>query len=222
MQLTSSHLLPLLPRITTSKRILFSESHVNGAMVRERNTFECSRQLQPANWNRKPYLLKPCHPMPPRGLTRDRQIDICAQCHAGAGEPVAPALSFRPGERISEYVRLQAPGATDRLDVHGNQVNLLERSRCFQLSPEMSCSTCHDVHRPERPAPEYSSKCLDCHRVDQCGMFPKTGNRIASNCIDCHMPVQASSALVLDTEDQRLQAKVRTHWIRVYRSASRP
>jgi hypothetical protein len=160
--------------------------------------------------------------MAPRGLSRDRQIDICAQCHAGAGEPVAPALSFRPGERLSKYVRLQAPGPTDRLDVHGNQVNLLERSRCFQSSPEMSCSTCHDVHKPERPAAEYSSRCLGCHRVDQCGMFPKSGNRIASNCIDCHMPVQASNTLVLDTDDQRLQAKVRTHWIRVYRSALRP
>jgi hypothetical protein len=100
-------------------------------------------------------------PMPPIGLSRDRQIDVCAQCHGGAGEPIAPAFSFRPGEALSEYVRLQQPNATDRLDVHGNQVVLLERSRCFQFSPEMSCSTCHDVHAPERPASDYSARCLE-------------------------------------------------------------
>jgi cytochrome c554/c'-like protein len=159
-------------------------------------------------------------PMPPLRLSRERQIDICAQCHGGAGEPIAPAFSFRPGETLSEYVRLQHPNATDRLDVHGNQVNLLERSRCFQNSPEMSCSTCHDVHVPERPAADYSARCLGCHRVDQCGMVRKMGKQIASNCIDCHMPVQPSNMLVLDADDRRLQANVRNHWIRVYQNAS--
>jgi Cytochrome c554 and c-prime len=161
-------------------------------------------------------------PMPPLRLSRDRQVDVCAQCHGGAGEPIAPAFSFRPGEPLSDYVRLQPPNASDRLDVHGNQVNLLERSRCFQGSPEMSCSTCHDVHEPERAAPDYSAKCLGCHRVDQCGMVRKVGTRIASNCIDCHMPVQASNKLVLDADNQRLQANVRNHWIRVYQNVSPP
>jgi len=155
-------------------------------------------------------------PMPPVRLSRDRQVDVCAQCHGGAGEPIAPAFSFRPGETLSDYVRLEPPNATDRLDVHGNQAILLERSRCFQASPEMSCSTCHDVHTPERPAADYSAKCLGCHRVDQCRMVRKLGTRTASNCIDCHMPVQPSNKLVLDADNRRLQANVRNHWIRVY------
>jgi hypothetical protein len=161
-------------------------------------------------------------PMPPLGLSRDRQIDVCAQCHGGAGEPISSAFSFRPGEALSEYVRLQQPNATDRLDVHGNQVILLERSRCFQSSPEMSCSTCHDVHTPERPATEYSARCLECHSANQCGMVRKLGKHIASNCIDCHMPVQPSNLLVLDADDIRLKAKVRNHWIRVYQKTSNP
>lgn len=161
-------------------------------------------------------------PMPPLRLSRDRQIDVCAQCHGGAGEPIAPAFSFRPGETLSDYVKLQPPNATDRLDVHGNQVNLLERSRCFQASPEMTCSTCHDVHTLERPAADYSARCLSCHRAEQCGMVHKMGAQIAENCIDCHMPVQASNKLVLDADNQRLQANVRNHWIRVYPNASLP
>ncbi len=161
-------------------------------------------------------------PMPPLRLSRDKQVDVCAQCHGGTGEPIATAFSFRPGETLSDYVRLQPPDASDQIDVHGNQVNLLERSRCFQASPGMSCSTCHDVHKPERPAADYSAKCLGCHRVDQCGMVRKMGTRIASNCIDCHMPVQASKKLVLDADYQRLQANVRNHWIRVYQNVSPP
>jgi hypothetical protein len=161
-------------------------------------------------------------PTPPLGLRRDRQIDVCAQCHGGVGEPIAPAFSFRPGETLSEYVRLQEPTATDRIDVHGNQVTLLKRSRCFQSSPGMSCSTCHDVHAPERPAADYSAGCLECHQVEQCGMVRKVGNQIASNCIDCHMPVQASNLLVLDADDTRLKARVRNHWIRVYPQSPRP
>jgi hypothetical protein len=160
--------------------------------------------------------------MPPLGFSRDRQIDVCAQCHGGAGEPIAPAFSFSPGAALSEYVKLQPPNATDRLDVHGNQVNLLQRSRCFQASPEMTCSTCHDVHALERPAADYSARCLGCHRADQCGMVRKMGAQIAANCIDCHMPVQASNNLVLDADNQRLQANVRNHWIRVYGNAQHP
>jgi len=159
---------------------------------------------------------------PPLGLSRDRQIDVCAQCHGGAGKPIAPAFSFRPGEPLAAYVKLQEPTATDRLDVHGNQVNLLARSRCFESSPAMSCSTCHDPHAPERPAADYSARCLECHQAEQCGMVQKIGKQIAHNCIDCHMPVQASSLLVLDADDTRLKAKVRNHWIRVYQKSPQP
>ena len=158
------------------------------------------------------------NPLPPRSLPRDLQIDICAQCHGGAGEPVAPAFSYRPGAPLSDYVKLQEPTATDRLDVHGNQVNLLKRSRCFQSSPAMTCSTCHDPHALEPPTAEYSARCLDCHQPAQCGAVRKLGPQLASNCIDCHMPVQSSAALVLDAGETRLSAKVRNHWIRVYKS----
>ena len=160
--------------------------------------------------------------MPPLALSRDRQIDVCAQCHGGAGEPIAPAFSFRPGEPIAEYVKLAEPTATDRLDVHGNQVNLLARSRCFESSPAMTCSTCHDPHAPERPAADYSARCLECHQAEQCGMVRNVGKQMASNCIDCHMPVQASNLLVLDADDTRLKARVRNHWIRVYRKSPQP
>jgi Cytochrome c554 and c-prime len=156
-------------------------------------------------------------PVPPIGLNRDREIDVCAQCHAGVGKTIAPPFSFQPGEVLSQYIALPQPGPMEPVDVHGNQVALLERSRCFQSSTTLSCSTCHDVHAREMPAPSYSAACLRCHKEKDCGESAKLGARISQNCIDCHMPVQASKTLALDVDDDnRLPAKVRNHWIRVY------
>jgi hypothetical protein len=153
--------------------------------------------------------------LPPTGINRARQIDVCAQCHGGIGESVTPPFSFRPGEPLSNYLKLDAFNPRARIDVHGNQVALLEKSRCFQSSPSMTCSTCHDLHAPERDAASYSDHCLTCHKPQSCPTFTKAPKQPA-NCIDCHMPVQTSKSLVLDIEDEQVGARVRTHWIRVY------
>jgi len=154
--------------------------------------------------------------MAPVGLTRERQLDVCAQCHGGIGEAAAPAFSFVPGERLSDYISLHRPAPDERVDVHGNQVALLERSLCFQSSPAMTCSFCHDPHSPERSAASYSDRCIACHQPQKCGLYAKLGPQIAANCVDCHMPVQASSSLVFDDDEIRAAARVRNHWIRVY------
>jgi hypothetical protein len=156
------------------------------------------------------------NPMAPVALKRERQIEVCAQCHGGVGDLVAPAFSFRPGEQLSLYIKLQPPDPYARIDVHGNQVALLEKSRCFQASTDMTCSTCHDVHVAEQPAPSYSERCITCHQPEKCPRFAKNNRQTATNCIDCHMPVQASNSLVLDFNDTRVKARVRNHWIRVY------
>jgi len=161
-------------------------------------------------------------PLPPTGIDRARQIDVCAQCHGGVGESVTPPFSFRPGEPLSSYLKLEPPNPRARVDVHGNQVALLEKSLCFQSSPSMTCSTCHDLHAPERDAASYSDRCLTCHKPESCPTFTKTPHRQSSNCIDCHMPNQTSKSLVLDIDEERIGAQVRTHWIRVYPESTQP
>jgi hypothetical protein len=155
----------------------------------------------------------------PAKLPRERQIDVCAQCHGGLGEEIAPAFSFRPGESLDAFIKLQRPAPDAKVDVHGNQVALLARSRCFQSSGTMTCSTCHDEHAPERTAASYSSHCFACHQPEKCGMYVKLGSQIANNCIDCHMPVQKSNLIVSDVNGTDMRAKVRNHWIKVYRDS---
>jgi Cytochrome c554 and c-prime len=158
----------------------------------------------------------------PAKLSRDRQMEVCAQCHGGIGEPVAPAFSFLPGQPLENFIRLQRPREDARVDVHGNQVALTQRSRCYQSSA-MTCTTCHDVHAPERQPAAYSEKCLQCHKEKDCGAFVKLGEKIRENCIDCHMPVEESDLIIANTAQRQVKAQMRNHWIKVYpRQAASP
>ena len=153
----------------------------------------------------------------PASLSRDRQVDICASCHSGQGHPLAPALSFIPGKALQDYVRI--PYQADApIDVHGNQTQLLARSRCFRGSA-MTCTTCHDVHKRRRDASSFSPQCLTCHKVKDCGKFKELGAKINNNCVDCHMPVEVSNVIVSDTNGRTVKARVRNHQIRVYPEA---
>jgi hypothetical protein len=156
----------------------------------------------------------------PRKLSRDRQMDICAECHGGLGEERASAFSFVPGQPLADYLELQQPDPEAKVDVHGNQVALLERSRCYQSSAKITCNFCHDVHEPERIAAAYSDRCLSCHKPESCGEYPKLGQDIVKNCVDCHMPVQDSNLIVAKVTSQaggkQVKMPIRNHWIKVY------
>lgn len=153
--------------------------------------------------------------MNPVRLARDRQLDLCGLCHAGPGIPIAPALSFRPGDDLARYVKITVspPGAP--VDVHGNQVNALERSKCF-TSGRLTCSTCHNVHESQEDAASFSSHCLSCHSEHACPRFRQMGDSIRTKCVACHMPVRRSNAITSGLEGQVLQAEMRTHTIAIY------
>ena len=148
-------------------------------------------------------------------LSRDQQIDVCAQCHAGPGMPLAPVLSFLPGKSIADYVKIKEPQPDAPLDVHTNQVQLLRMSRCFQSS-SLTCSACHNVHVQQRDTTSFSARCLTCHQVKACGKFAQMGQTIRTRCVDCHMPAQNSDVLFSNSEGERLTPLIRNHRIAIY------
>jgi Cytochrome c554 and c-prime len=153
----------------------------------------------------------------PKKFPRDRQVDQCALCHNGTQrEELAPAFSYLPGKPLNQYLTVNSADVSDRPDVHGNQVGLLKKSRCYLSSPSMSCGTCHDVHQPERAAAEYSDRCLGCHQWKSCGLSRTRGVSIIHDCIDCHMPLQQTNAIVSVTGGRILHTSIRSHWIKVY------
>ena len=152
----------------------------------------------------------------PAKLSRHRQLALCSLCHGGIGTAKAPAFSFTAGDALEDFIRLDIPKEDEPLDVHGNQVALLERSKCFKSST-MTCSTCHDVHLRQRNAAEFSEKCMACHKVESCGLFPKRGRAIVGKCVDCHLPNQTSNIIFSTHDGVRIRPKVRNHWIKIYR-----
>src|SRR5256886_12865141 len=60
----------------------------------------------------------------------------CALCHAGERDPKVPPFSYRPGDKLDDYFAPPANAAATA-DVHGNQVALLQRTKCFRSSPGM-------------------------------------------------------------------------------------
>ena len=157
----------------------------------------------------------------PARLSRARQMDSCAQCHAGPGVPRTPPFTYVAGRPLEDFLHVIPRADDETVDVHANQVALLERSRCFRES-QMTCLTCHDVHRPQRNVAELSSRCLTCHKEQSCGLFPQHGHALLGHCADCHMPLQQSSLVVSGVGGVQAGIRGRNHWIRVYPETAIP
>ncbi|HVU25708.1 MAG TPA: multiheme c-type cytochrome [Opitutus sp.] len=152
----------------------------------------------------------------PARLTRERQLDVCALCHAGIGEPRTAPLSFVPGDVLARHLVFPPEPPSAHLDVHASQVQLLERSRCFQASGTMTCSTCHDVHRVQRDPAAMSLHCMSCHQVASCGEFARAGRAIGGRCVECHMPLEQTEKILIEGRGNRMDPSIRNHRIAIY------
>lgn len=149
----------------------------------------------------------------PATLPRERQIDLCALCHAGVGQAHTPPLSYTAGDDLARHLAVAPPVAGQPIDPHGSQVQALQASRCFQQDPTLACSTCHDVHREQRQLESQVASCLSCHQPQACGRFPVLRERILAGCVDCHMPLVTTAKIVMRAEGQKFQPQIRSHRI---------
>lgn len=158
-------------------------------------------------------------------LSRAQKIDVCAVCHSGnKTEMLRSTFGFKPGDKLSNFKLPGLVSATDTgsLDVHGNQVQLLESSKCF-MNSQMACNTCHDVHQNQRGAINlFTQKCMACHSEANhtwCKFAtPSNSQLIQTRCIDCHMPALPSKVISASVNGKTLSADilVRTHRIAIY------
>ena len=158
-------------------------------------------------------------------LPRARRMDVCGVCHSGnKGVMLRSTFWFQPGDTLSKFKLADFFSVVDsnRLDVHGNQMQLLERSKCY-MNSNMDCATCHDTHRNQRGSTEtFIQKCLGCHSPqghNYCKMANSSNAAmIQSNCIQCHMPALPSMAIVSANLSNRMSSEilVHTHHIALY------
>src|ERR1700733_14318585 len=88
-------------------------------------------------------------------------------CHSGNGNVMTKTtFGFKPGDTLANYTS----GATSHayrdaatIDVHGNQVKLLMRSKCF-IKRKIEWPPCHSMHDNEvKTVATYSTYCTSCH-----------------------------------------------------------
>ncbi len=135
----------------------------------------------------------------PSRLTKERQMEVCMQCHLETTSSALPAsivryerqpFSYRPGEPLGDFMLHfdHAPGTghDDKFEITGSAYRL-RKSQCFLKSKgALTCTTCHDPHSAARPA-SYKAVCLECHQK------PHTE---AADCTGCHMPKRRTDDVV--------------------------
>lgn len=156
-------------------------------------------------------------------LSRAKRLDACALCHSGLRKEIKPPFSFAVGDKLDDFSSANYnTDSSAMLDVHGNQYGLLTSSRCFLKSPQMDCSSCHNVHVNEAGNTQlFSQRCISCHNEtthNTCTMKEQKGLVLSKNCIDCHMPLLPSGKIFLQLSDRQKSTPdfVRTHKIAVY------
>jgi predicted CXXCH cytochrome family protein len=133
----------------------------------------------------------------PLRLGRERQLEVCMECHLStSGSQDAnislrfnrDIFSYRPGEPLAGYKLYFDSGV--KADVGGFDIAdaayRLRMSLCFKKS-QMTCLSCHDPHRESRgrlAEANYLRVCASCHG-GAAHRFPLPKNE---TCLSCHMP----------------------------------
>jgi len=161
-------------------------------------------------------------------LSRQQQIDLCGQCHAGNDRrKLKSRFAFKPGDNLSDFF-LETSSANDgkEADVHGNQLSLLSQSACFLQSNSLTCSSCHGGHTNAASTSKqlYSQKCMNCHSQAAntfCTVKGIAPAVLTQNCVDCHMPRRASEAIQFEQEGNGKLSSylLTTHRIAIYDTA---
>ena len=114
-------------------------------------------------------------------------VNRCAQCHR------------RADEQSPEDIRPENPRI-----VRFAPVGLVQ-SVCFQQSPEMTCTTCHDPHRPLSQQDSLGIwQCTQCHS-SEAGPHSECAAGRRDDCLRCHMPKVREDVPLYFTD----------HWIRI-------
>jgi predicted CXXCH cytochrome family protein len=164
----------------------------------------------------------------PATLDRERQLEVCMQCHL---EPTSsplpfqirryehPPFSYLPGRPLGDaFIYFDHAEAATRNRDYGDKFEIaggayrLRQSACFRNS-QMTCLTCHDPHdipRGDKAVQHYVAVCVSCHETAHARGVPQVtlaGPR--STCLDCHMPKRRAEDAVHVVITDHLVQRVR-------------
>lgn len=157
----------------------------------------------------------------PARLGKEREMDVCAQCHLETTVRLLPNVirryergpfSYRPGEPLSAFQLAfdHAPGTgrEDKFEIVSS-VYRLRQSKCFVESKgELGCRSCHnphDIRHGQAGLGGYNQACGRCHAA---GTLPAASHPAATNCVGCHMPKRRTEDVVhAVVTDHRIQRR---------------
>jgi Tfp pilus assembly protein PilF len=133
----------------------------------------------------------------PGRLSRERQLDVCMECHLSTSasqdknislRPGRDVFSYRPGEPLGDYkLYFDTPAPPNKQSFPiADAAYRLRMSACFRSS-QMTCLTCHDPHdqiHGSEATQHYIEACDGCHRSVKHAVALPAGE----NCLTCHMP----------------------------------
>jgi tetratricopeptide (TPR) repeat protein len=158
----------------------------------------------------------------PKMLSRERQMDLCAQCHTNSVRYRRPPFSFRAGESLDDSFRVLEMRHPE-LDRVANQTRYLKESRCYQQSETLTCTTCHDPHRKPSAADggSVAQACLKCHQPHDCAARGRSPEGVRDDCIGCHMPQRKKIQVNFETANEVIEfpAARFEHRIAIYPAA---
>ena len=141
----------------------------------------------------------------PARLSRDRQMEVCMQCHLESTSRALPhavrrfdrgSFSYRAGEPLAGFIlHFDHPagvGYDDKFEI-AHAAYRLCKSACFQKSG-MTCTTCHNPHqvpRGEQAAQHYVAVCRGCHAATHASEGARR-----TDCLACHMPRRRTDDVV--------------------------
>ena len=149
----------------------------------------------------------------PGKMERERHIEVCTQCHSNASKPRGPAFSYRPGEPLEAALRT-ASSKNPEEDHVANQVKYLRQSKCFTNSDSMTCTTCHNPHKPTDHS-TLEQSCAKCHQPENCKDRPNQPLAVQNQCTACHMPPRVWMNVHFHTQDDEYKPPVKRHEHRI-------
>ena len=145
----------------------------------------------------------------PKSLDRNRQLEVCLQCHLESTSFSLPhaalrlgrgVFSYSPAEPLSSYAihfdHASGSGHEGKFEIVSAAYRL-RQSLCFAKS-EMTCTTCHPAHHAPRgvaATQHYNGACRQCHKAEKLPSTP-AHRRAAPDCSSCHMPKRRTEDVV--------------------------
>lgn len=160
-----------------------------------------------------PGLKEPHAIVRPAMLSRERKMDLCAQCHSNAIKHKQAAFSYRPGQPLSDsYFSLRTKYPED--DHVANQTTYLQQSKCFQKS-DMTCITCHNPHQSRSETNAGTVACLKCHAAHDCTDRGRIPEAVQNDCVSCHMPERRKIQVFFQTQQDKYVPPVKRYEHRI-------